>query len=150
MDTIYAAHSGIRYLVLLLGVCALGYFAVGWGTNRGFGRAARILGAAYVGTLHLQVVLGILLIVRGVYYPALNGHLALMLAAAAAATVMIRRGRGAPEGGHAHAISLGGVLLSLLLIVGGILSIGRGVFGHKPLNSPPSTDRPSVDRLPTR
>ena len=150
MNTIYAAHSGLRYLVLLLGALALVYFAIGWGTNRGFGRGARALGGAFVGTLHLQVVLGFLLLVRGIYYPALNGHLVLMLAAAVTATLMIRRGRRAPEPGHGHAISLAGVVVSLLLIVGGILAIGRGVFGHRPLNSPPSSDRPPVERLPTR
>lgn len=146
----YSAHSGLRYLILLLGVAGVVYFAVGWGTNRDYDRAARILGMSFTGFLHLQVVLGILLVVSGIYYPALNGHLVLMLAAAAAATVLIRRGRRAPEAGHGHALSLAGVLLALLLIVGGILSIGRGVFDHKPPGSRPASDRPPPVRLPTR
>ena len=150
MNTLYAAHSGVRYLVLALGICALVYFAIGWGTNRGFGRGARALGGAFVGTLHLQVLLGFVILLRGVYYPALNGHLVLMLGAAGVATWMLRRGRRAPEPGHGHAISLAGVVLALLLITGVILSIGRGVFGSKPMGSPPSTDRPPVERLPTR
>lgn len=150
MSILYAAHSGLRYLVLLLGVCAVVFFAVGWATNRGFGRGARILGASYVGTLHLQAVLGLVLLLRGIYYPALNGHLVLMLAAVAAATLLMRRGRRASEPGHGHAISLAGVAVSLLLIAGGIMSIGRGVLGNAPMNSPPAADRIPVDRLPTR
>lgn len=150
MNIIYAAHSGLRYLVLLLGVCALVWFAIGWATNREFGRPARILGASYVGTLHLQILLGLVLLLRGIYYPALNGHLVLMLVAAAAATLLVRRGRRASEPGHGHAIALAGVVVSLLLIVGGIMSIGRGVLDHAPMNSPPTSDRIPIDRLPTR
>lgn len=150
MEILYSAHSGLRYLILLLGLAALAYFAVGWGTNRAYDRPARIIGSSFVGTLHLQVVLGVLLIASGIYYPALNGHLVMMLAAAAAATYLIRRGRRAPEAGHAHVLSLAGVLLSLLLIVGGIMAIGRGVFGHQPPGSRPASDQPPPVRLPTR
>lgn len=150
MELLYSAHSGLRYLILLIGLASLAYFAVGWGTNRPYDRPARILGSSFVGTLHLQVVLGVLLITSGIYYPALHGHLVLMLAAAAAATLLIRRGRRAPEAGHAHLLSLAGVLLSLLLLVGGIMAIGRGVFEHKRPGSRPVSDQPPPVRLPTR
>lgn len=150
MSFLYSAHSGLRYLVLLFGVVALIYFAFGWGTGRQYDRVARILGASFTGTLHLQVLLGIVLLLKWIYYPALNGHLVLMIGAAAVATVLVARGRRAPEAGRGYALSFAGVLVALLLITGGILAIGRGVFEHKPPGSRPASDLPPPVRLPTR
>ena len=46
---LFHAHSGLRYLVLLAGVAALVYFAVGLATKRPVTKAVRILGPTRIG-----------------------------------------------------------------------------------------------------
>lgn len=122
----FYAHSGLRYLVLLVGVLAVAYFAMGLATKRPFDKGGRILGSAYTGLLHLQVLLGVGVLVTRFYYPALIGHIAMMVLATLAAQVSqaVNRRRTPPG----YALPLGGVLLSILLVIGGIMAIGRGVF----------------------
>lgn len=128
MPALYYAHSGLRYLVLALGLFSLVVFAAGWFGRRPYGRLARIAGASFAGTVHLQILLGLGLVLTGIWYPALAGHLALMLAAAVVVTAAAARARRASDARRAYAVALGGVLLALLLIVGGIAAIGRGVL----------------------
>lgn len=125
---LYHAHSGLRYLVLLLAVAAIVALGMAVASGRP-GKAARILPAAFTGTLDLQVLLGIVLVISGIYYDALVGHLVMMVLAVAAAhgsSVMAKR---AGDERRAARIRLIGVAVALLLIVGGIMAIGRGVFG---------------------
>ena len=127
MDRIFFyAHSGLRYLVLLAGVLAIGYFAFGLATKRPFDKGGRILGASFAGLLHTQVLLGLLVLVTRFYYPALIGHIVLMVLAAVAAqaTMSVNRRRPQPN----FALPLVGVGLAFLFIIGGIMAIGRGVF----------------------
>ncbi len=122
----FYAHSGLRYLVLLAGVLALAYFAFGLATKRPFDKGGRILGASFAGLLHTQVLLGILVLVTRFYYPALIGHIVMMLLAVAAAQAPLSVNRRRPQ--PTFALPLVGVLLALVFIIGGIMAIGRGVF----------------------
>jgi vacuolar-type H+-ATPase subunit I/STV1 len=122
----FYAHSGLRYLVLLAGVLALAYFAFGLATKRPFDKGGRILGASFAGLLHLQVLLGILVLVTRIYYPALIGHIVMMVLAAGTAQACMSINRRRPR--PAFVLPLVGVLLSLVFIVGGIMAIGRNVF----------------------
>lgn len=129
MNFLFHAHSGLRYLVLITAVAAGVYFVFALITNRTSERPARLLTAAFVGFLDLQILLGVLLMASGIYYPALTGHLVMMLLAAAAAhgaSVMARRTPGARR---ALQVRLVGVVLAFALIAGGIMSIGRSLFG---------------------
>ncbi|QSQ24096.1 hypothetical protein JY651_03720 [Pyxidicoccus parkwayensis] len=127
MDRIFFnAHSGLRYLVLLAGVLALAYFAFGLATKRPFDKGGRILGSAFAGLLHLQVLLGILVLVTRVYYPALIGHFVMMGLAATSAQVAMSRNRRRPQPGYV--LPLIGVVLALVFIAGGIMAIGRGLL----------------------
>ena len=127
MDRIFFyAHSGLRYLVLLAGVLALAYFAFGFVTKRPFDKGGRILGASFAGLLHTQVLLGILVLVTRFYYPALIGHIVMMVLAAAAAQVTMSVNRRRPQPGFV--LPLVGVVLAIVFIIGGIMAIGRGVF----------------------
>jgi heme A synthase len=129
LNGIFYAHSGLRYLVLLVGIAALAYFAYAFITRRPVDRAATLLRVGFVALLDVQVLLGLLLVFLGLWYPAMAGHLAMMVAAlvvAHAASVMARRGTDAVR---SHRVMLIGVALTLLLIVGGILAIGRPIFG---------------------
>ncbi len=129
MTALFYAHSGLRYLVLLAAFVAVGYLAYSAATGRGAERTARVVTAVFVGLLDLQIVLGLLLMVMGTYYPAIVGHLFMMLLAAAAAHGASVAARRSGNAGRATKIRLAGVAVALLLIVGGIMSIGRSVFG---------------------
>lgn len=126
MTALYYAHSGLRYLVLLAGVVALLVSAAGLMGRRPYGTGARIAGASFTGLLHLQILAGLALVLSGVWYPALAGHLILMILAAVVATVAVARARRAPEPRRAYGLAFGGTLLALLLIIFGIRAIGRG------------------------
>ena len=131
MNVLYQAHSGLRYLVLLVGLLALVALVYGVATRRPVG-AARALTGAFTGLLDLQILLGIALVIGGIFYGALMGHLVMMLVAAGiahAASIMAKR---APDERRALTMRLIGVLGALLCIVAGITAIGRSVIGSAP------------------
>lgn len=127
MPIVFYMHSGIRYLVLLVALAALAYLLFGLATKRDFDKLAGALTGAYVGLMDLQVLLGILLYLLIPSYPALLGHVVMMLAAVSVAHVVnvVNKRRETKS----YAVALVGVVLSLVLIVGGIMSIGRPIFG---------------------
>lgn len=128
MNVLYHAHSGLRYLVLLLAVASIVVLGLALANGRP-SKATRILPAAFTGTLDLQVLLGIGLVISGIFYDALAGHLVMMILAVVAAhgsSVMAKRAR---DDRRAVVVRLAGVAIALVLIVGGIMAIGRGVFG---------------------
>ena len=124
------AHSGLRDLVLLAGLAALFYSLSYVLRKKPYDRSLRISAAAFAGLLHLQVLLGFVLLVSGRFYPALIGHIFMMLGAAVAAqvplSVMRRR---LPERRTAMPHFVGSTI-ALILIWVGILSIGRSLLGH--------------------
>jgi heme A synthase len=129
MTGLYFAHSGIRYLVLLFGLLGILYFAYGYFARRPFDRTANILRIGYVATLDIQVLLGLAMVFMGFWYPALAGHLLLMVIAvvvAHAAAVVAKR---AVVDERRYATLAVAWALTLVLIVGGIMAIGRSVLG---------------------
>ncbi len=125
----FNAHSGVRYLVLLVGVIALGYAVYGMATRRPYDRAMLGLASAFAGLTHLQVLLGVALLFTRTFYPALSGHILLMVFAAVAAQLVpsvMRRRPPADRGFAPHAIA---ILVALGLMVAGILAIGSGPLG---------------------
>jgi hypothetical protein len=90
-------------------------------------KKVRILGSSFAGLLDTQILLGLVLLGAGwPFRPMLWGHLALMLLAAVLAHVLLVINRKRPQPGFLlPLIAVGG---ALLLIVGGILAIGRGVM----------------------
>lgn len=124
---LFHAHSGLRYLVLLAGAASFLYSIVAAVTARPWDRGGRGLLTAFIGLLDLQVLLGLILVFLWPFYPALWGHIVLMVLAAVAAhftSIMIRKRP--PEGSHLTAAL--GVVGALILIVGGISAIGRSVL----------------------
>ena len=131
MNALFHAHSGLRYLVLLAALGALIALAHGLATRR-TSRAARVLPAAFTGLLDLQILLGVALLMGGLMPDAVVGHLALMLLAAVVAhgsSIVAKRSH---DDRRELVIRLGGVVLALLLIIAGIMAIGRSVFGSAP------------------
>jgi hypothetical protein len=96
-----------------------------------FDKLAKILTAAYVGLLDLQVVTGVVLYWLIPSYPKLLGHVVMALAAVTVAHVtnIMNKRRDEPSLG----IALAGVVISLILIVGGIWAIGREILGTSSL-----------------
>jgi uncharacterized membrane protein YphA (DoxX/SURF4 family) len=121
MDALFAAHSGTRYLVLLVGVIALLWFVWGLGTNRPFSRPAPAIFAVFVGLLDLQALMGIVLLIGRDRPPGIWGHVALMILAVTLAHSMKKSTRRSTGYGR----PLLGVAGALALIVVGILAIGR-------------------------
>ncbi|MBN9687252.1 MULTISPECIES: hypothetical protein [unclassified Corallococcus] len=140
MTFFFHLHSGLRYLVLLSGVIALAFFAFAVATKRPFDKVGRIIGASYSGLLQLQVLVGVGVLVTRGYYPALIGHIVMMILAVGAiqgplgATRRRLRSAEAPAAGEPPRAApnfvpvLVGTLVSLLLVVGGILAIRPGLF----------------------
>lgn len=126
MTGLLHAHSGLRYLILLLAVANLVALAIGLAQKQPFGRLHRALGAAFAGSLHLQVVIGVVMVSLGLYYPKLIGHFAMMLLAAVLAQVTMSVNRRRPTPGYQ--LPLLGIGGALLLIIGGIMAISRGVL----------------------
>jgi hypothetical protein len=130
MNILFQAHSGLRYLVLLVGLVALAYFVSGLTMKRPVGKGVRVLGAIFSGLLDLQVVLGLIMVAMGRYYPQLMGHIVMMLVATVQAKVLLAMNRKRPNPGYV--LPLVAVALALALIAGGIMAIGRGLFTHTP------------------
>jgi vacuolar-type H+-ATPase subunit I/STV1 len=130
MNILFHAHSGLRYLVLLVGLVALAYFLSGLVAKRPVGKGVRVLGAIFSGLLDLQMVLGLIMVAMGRYYPRLIGHIVLMVLAIGVTHALLAINRKRPNPGYL--LPLIAVGAALVLIVGGILAIGRGVFTTTP------------------
>jgi hypothetical protein len=128
MTLLYHAHSGLRYLVLLAAVLVVFHAGFSFFSRWPDVRAGRVMMSIFVGVLDLQILLGILLVLGGIYYPMLIGHLSLMALAAVAAHLFAIRAQKAPDAALAHRNRLIGVLLALALIVAGIYAIDRTLF----------------------
>lgn len=126
MRALLMSHSGLRYLVLLALVALLVYCVIGLVTKKPAGKPLRIVGAVFVGLLDLQVLLGLSIVVMGVWYPALIGHVVLMVLAAVVAHVTLAMNRRRPV--PSYALPLGGAIAALLLVLGGVMAIGCSPF----------------------
>ncbi len=136
MNALFQAHSGLRFLVLLAGGFSLAVGIIGLVQKKPFSKLARISGSIFVGTLHLQVLLGLSMVAMGTWYPRLIGHLVLMLVAAVLAQVLMIKNRKSAQPGYVLPVIA--VFAALVLIVGGIYAIGRSPLG---MTTVPRADR---------
>lgn len=127
-NILFHAHSGLRYLVLLAGVLALVYSLVAMLRDRPWDRPGRILLTSFVGLLDLQVLLGLILVFVLAFYPALWGHLVMMILAAVVAHVASAINKRRPAEGRSHLVAVLGSAGALILVVGGITAIGRSIL----------------------
>ena len=132
MNILYHAHSGLRYLVLIAAIVALVALTYGTFTGRGV-RAASVLAAIFAGLLDLQILLGVGLVIGGIFPDAVVGHLIMMVFAAVVTHASSIVGQRSSSARRELLIRLGGIAVALALIVGGIMAIGRSVLGTAPL-----------------
>ena len=126
MQMLFYAHSGTRYLVLLAGVVTLAYLITA--LRRPLDGRGRMLTAIYTGLLDLQVLLGLVLMMTIPFYPALYGHILMMLLASVAIHVTSVTNKRRLEAEASTGLALAGVVISLLLVAGGIMAIGRTIL----------------------
>ena len=126
MDFLFGFHSGWRYLVLIAGLVVLVMGLAALRTGRlgdGAIRAVRIFAII----LDVQLLMGsALMVVRG-FFPQLIGHIVLMVAAVALAHLLSVTLKKRPPERRTPALLLTGAGLCLVLIVGGILALGRPI-----------------------
>lgn len=127
MSVLFHAHSGLRYLVLLVAFAAVVWFLWGWLARRPLDRPGRVVMAVYVGLVDLQVLIGLVLFFGGRRPPGILGHLALGILAAVVLHLASALGRRQPAAAR-HGLPLAGVLLATTLIVAAILAIRDAVL----------------------
>ena len=124
-----SAHSGFRYLVLLLGLIVAGYAAYGMIAKRPYDQRMRLLAAAFTGSLDLTVLIGIAYLLTSQFYPSLGGHIVMMVFAVAVAHVVSAVVRRRPPEQRTYAPHLVSALIVLALVVFGILAIRPSIVG---------------------
>lgn len=92
-------------------------------------RSAQNLSTSFAGALDLQILLGVALMMGGVFPDAVTGHLILMVFAAVVTHGAFLIGQQSSSQRHELGIRLGGIALALILIVVGIMAIGQTVLG---------------------
>jgi len=124
-----SAHSGLRYLVLLLGLVVVGYAWHGLATKRPYDNRMRGLAAGFTGMLDLTAALGFGTLFTNRFYPQLGGHIVMMILAVAVAHVVSMVMRRRPPEQRTYAPHVVGTLIVLGIIVFGILAIRPSVVG---------------------
>ena len=123
------AHSGFRYLVILAGLIVIGYAAFGMVTGRPYDKTMRITSAVFTGLVDVTVLLGVVTLLSGTFYPALVGHITMMVLATIIAHVVSVVVKRRPEEERTYAPHLVGTLVVLGLLAAGIMAIGRPLVG---------------------
>lgn len=125
MNVLLHAHSGIRYLVVLFGVATLVYAIWGAVARKPYDTRMRVIAGLFAGSMHLNILLGLGLIMMGRFYPQLAGHIFMMIFAAVAAQIVPSVMRRRPEEERSylpHAIS---AAIAFGLLWGGVQAIER-------------------------
>ncbi len=130
---VYHAHSGIRYLVLLLGVLALGYALWGVVTQKPYDQTMRKLAGLFSVSLQINVLVGLALLFTGRdFFAQLGIHVLAMVAAAVVAQIVPSVMRRRPMEERTWLPHVVNVAAALALVVAGILSIpGASIFGSR-------------------
>lgn len=131
MKFLYYSHSGLRYVILLVALAALIALVYTVSTGRA-PHVARRLSTTFAGLLDLQIVLGISLMMGGIFPDAVTGHLILMVFAAVVTHGAFLIGQQLESVRSELAVRLAGIVVALALIVVGIMAIGRSVLGSLP------------------
>jgi small-conductance mechanosensitive channel len=98
-------------------------------TGRPYDKTMRITSAVFTGLVDVTVLLGVVTLLSGTFYPALVGHITMMVLATIIAHVVSVVVKRRPEEERTYAPHLVGTLVVLGLIAAGIMAIGRPLVG---------------------
>jgi hypothetical protein len=124
----FNAHSGWRYLVLLMAVLTTVYALAGFVQKKPVTAAGLTLLRIFTVVIDIQMLLGIVTLLTGRFYPQLMGHLVVMIAAIAVAHLGSARLKKAAPEARTNGQLLAASLIPLLLIIAGILAIQRPII----------------------
>ena len=128
LNLLFHAHSGLRFLILVIGAITLIVQALGVYGRQLYQRPSRIAMAVFTGMLDLQLVLGLAMAAMGCMYPRLIGHVMTMVIAIVLVHACGVFARKQLDGRRAHIVALVGVVLGLALICAGIVAIRETPF----------------------
>jgi heme A synthase len=123
------AHSGSRYLVLILGIVVIAYAAYGMATGRPYDKRMRIIASSFTAAIDLTVLFGLAHLFTSTFRPQLIGHIVMMVLAVAVAHIVAVVVRKRPLEERTYAPHLVSALIVLALVAFGIVSIGRPIVG---------------------
>ena len=123
------AHSGWRYLVLLGGIAMTAYALYGQLKGIPYDKRMRVMGSAYAGLMHLQILLGVAMLFAGTFSSRAGIHIITMIFAAACAQIPVSVMRRRPEAERSFGPYAVFGAISLALVVLGIVSLGKPIVG---------------------
>lgn len=126
MNMFFHAHTGFRFLVLTLAFANLVVLLLGLAQKKAPGTLHRVLMSSFVGSMHLQVLLGIGTAFARPWQGMYIGHIVMMGVGTVLAQAMMVVNKKRPQPGHT--LPLIGVAGALLCIFIGVMAIGRGLF----------------------
>ena len=130
LEFVLGLHSGVRYLVLLVALAAVIAAVMAGRPGRPASRTHDRVYTVFVGLLDLQVVVGIVLLMLRGFYPQLMGHIFTMLLAIVVAHGfgLAARNKERERMQPATGLRVAGVLVTIVLVIGGIMAIGRPIL----------------------
>ena len=123
------AHSGTRYLVLLLGIAVIAYAAYGVATRRPYDKRMRIIASSFTMSLDLTLLFGLAHLFTSTFYPQLAGHIVTMVLAVAVAHIVSVVMRKRPLEERSYMPHLVSTVIVLGLVWFGLMAIGRPIVG---------------------
>jgi hypothetical protein len=121
------AHSGLRYLILLLGLIIAVYALAGMARKQPVDKAGLGMLRAWTILLDIQLLLGIITLVTGRFQAQLMGHVVMMIAAIAVAHLGAVKLKKAEPAARSNGMLLVSALIPLALMIAGIVAIGRAI-----------------------
>lgn len=131
MTFLFSAHSGFRWLVVLIGVIALVQMILSILGTAASAKRERMLMLVFTISLDIQVTLGIVLLIfdriaQGAPFTPFIGHVVTLLIALIAGHIFYSRGKKAGEGAQAR-FYLMGIIVALVLIFLGVIALPGGM-----------------------
>ena len=128
---IFYAHSGFRYVAVLLGIAAVAYALKGVITKAPYDQTMRMLGGFYAVSMDVTLLLGLALLFVRQFQPYLVMHIVIMLFATAAAHIVPSVMKRRPMEERTYMPHVVGTLVSLGLLWAGLSAIGAPLFGSR-------------------
>jgi hypothetical protein len=129
MSILLAAHSGVRWLVILIALVVLVKFIWGWIGKKPYEAIDRTLTKVFAGVVDLQVLLGIIYLLwngfAGAGFPRYRIEHAVTMILAAVAAHFAGRGKGSSDSAIFRNATIA-VLVTLLLIYAGVAVLPGG------------------------